>query len=79
MNVRSGQAVATGLAGRRRRETAIRWTGVNAKLSDTLFAALEVELATDAVAHGWPGQTRTPARIKTLSPRSARSSGTRQP
>jgi len=36
------------------------------KLSDTLFAVLEVELAKGAVAHGWPDQTWTLARIKTL-------------
>lgn len=75
------------------------------KLSDTLFAVLEAELAKGAVTHGWPDQTWTLARIKTLigrrfhksftlsgisqmlqrhggatrSPRSTRSSGTRQP
>ncbi|MET7434121.1 winged helix-turn-helix domain-containing protein [Streptomyces flaveolus] len=36
------------------------------KLSDTLFAVLEVELAKGGVAHGWPDQTWTLARIKTL-------------
>lgn len=36
------------------------------KLSDRLFAVLEVELAKGAVAHGWPDQTWTLARIKTL-------------
>ncbi|MEY9877920.1 transposase [Streptacidiphilus sp. MAP12-33] len=36
------------------------------KLSDALFAVLEVELDKGAVAHGWPDQTWTLARIKTL-------------
>ncbi|AOR29753.1 transposase [Streptomyces fodineus] len=36
------------------------------KLSDRLFAVLEVELAKGAAAHGWPDQTWTLARIKTL-------------
>ncbi|MEV6841729.1 winged helix-turn-helix domain-containing protein [Streptomyces sp. NPDC051133] len=36
------------------------------KLSETLFAALEAELAKGAVAHGWPDQTWTLARLKTL-------------
>ncbi|MFH8406689.1 winged helix-turn-helix domain-containing protein [Streptomyces sp. NPDC018019] len=35
-------------------------------LSETLFAVLEEELAKGPVAHGWPDQTWTPARIKTL-------------
>lgn len=35
-------------------------------LSDELFAALEQELAKGPVAHGWPDQTWTLSRIKTL-------------
>ncbi|MET7622370.1 winged helix-turn-helix domain-containing protein [Streptomyces sp. NPDC005408] len=35
-------------------------------LSDELFAVLERELAKDPVAHGWPDQTWTLSRIKTL-------------
>jgi transposase len=34
------------------------------KLSEALFAVLEVELAKGAVAHGWPDQTWTLARVK---------------
>lgn len=36
------------------------------KLNDALFAVLEEELARGPVAHGWPDQTWTLARIKTL-------------
>lgn len=36
------------------------------KLSDTLFAVLEKELDKGPVAHGWPDQTWTLSRIKTL-------------
>src|SRR3954470_23594619 len=36
------------------------------KLSEPLFAVLEQELAKGPVAHGWPDQTWTLARIKTL-------------
>ncbi|WP_434482023.1 IS630 family transposase [Streptomyces sp. NBC_01340] len=36
------------------------------KLSDTLFAVLDAELAKGPVVHGWPDQTWTLARIKTL-------------
>ncbi|MBT2401713.1 winged helix-turn-helix domain-containing protein [Streptomyces sp. ISL-100] len=36
------------------------------KLSETLFAVLEEELAKGPVAHGWPDQRWTLARIKTL-------------
>ncbi|SEP02164.1 Transposase [Actinacidiphila rubida] len=36
------------------------------KLSDALFAVLEVELVKGAVAHGWPDQTWALARIKTV-------------
>ncbi|UTR83580.1 helix-turn-helix domain-containing protein (plasmid) [Streptomyces cavourensis] len=36
------------------------------KLSDVLFAVLEEELAKGPVAHGWPDQRWTLARIKTL-------------
>ncbi|MFE6554980.1 winged helix-turn-helix domain-containing protein [Streptomyces sp. NPDC057746] len=36
------------------------------KLSDTLFAVLEFELTKGPVAYGWPDQTWTLARIKTL-------------
>jgi transposase len=36
------------------------------KLSDALFAVLEEELGKGPVAHGWPDQTWTLARIKTL-------------
>lgn len=35
-------------------------------LSDELFAELEQELAKGPVAHGWPDQTWTLSRIKTL-------------
>src|SRR3954471_21491294 len=35
-------------------------------LSDELFAALERELLKGPVAHGWPDQTWTLSRIKTL-------------
>ncbi|MEV3967082.1 winged helix-turn-helix domain-containing protein [Streptomyces sp. NPDC050698] len=35
-------------------------------LSDELFAVLERELANGPVAHGWPDQTWTLSRIKTL-------------
>lgn len=35
-------------------------------LSDELFAVLEEELAKGPVAHGWPDQTWTLSRIKTL-------------
>jgi transposase len=35
-------------------------------LSDELFAVLERELAKGPVAHGWPDQTWTLSRIKTL-------------
>lgn len=35
-------------------------------LSDELFAVLEQELARGPVAHGWPDQTWTLSRIKTL-------------
>nr|WP_051115992.1 winged helix-turn-helix domain-containing protein [Streptomyces sp. PsTaAH-124] len=38
-------------------------------LSDELFAVLEGELAKGPVAHGWPGQTWTLPRIKTLTGR----------
>jgi transposase len=37
-----------------------------AKLSDALFAVLEKELDKGPVAHGWPDQTWTLSRIKTL-------------
>ncbi|MFG2716676.1 winged helix-turn-helix domain-containing protein [Streptomyces goshikiensis] len=36
------------------------------KLNDRLFAVLEEELAKGPVAHGWPDQRWTLARIKTL-------------
>ncbi|MFE7033130.1 winged helix-turn-helix domain-containing protein [Streptomyces sp. NPDC057621] len=36
------------------------------KLSEALFEVLEQELARGPVAHGWPDQTWTLARIKTL-------------
>ncbi|AJT63278.3 hypothetical protein T261_08953 [Streptomyces lydicus] len=36
------------------------------KLSDALFTVLEEELAKGPVAHGWPDQRWTLARIKTL-------------
>ncbi|MFB7323425.1 winged helix-turn-helix domain-containing protein [Streptomyces sp. NPDC056190] len=36
------------------------------KLSEKLFAVLEQELAMGPVAHGWPDQTWTLARIRTL-------------
>ncbi|WP_324614794.1 winged helix-turn-helix domain-containing protein [Streptomyces albireticuli] len=36
------------------------------KLSEALLAVLEQELAKGPVAHGWPDQTWTLARIKTL-------------
>jgi transposase len=36
------------------------------KLSEQLFAVLEQELARGPVAHGWPDQTWTLTRIKTL-------------
>ncbi|MFJ5036009.1 winged helix-turn-helix domain-containing protein [Streptomyces sp. NPDC088560] len=36
------------------------------KLSEALFAVLEQELARGPVAHGWPDQTWTLARVKTL-------------
>lgn len=36
------------------------------KLSEALFAVLEQELAKGPVAHGWPDQTWTLERIKTL-------------
>ncbi|MEU8546245.1 winged helix-turn-helix domain-containing protein [Streptomyces roseoverticillatus] len=36
------------------------------KLSDELFAVLEAELDKGPVVHGWPDQTCTLARIKTL-------------
>jgi len=36
------------------------------RLSDELFAVLEAELDKGAVVHGWPDQTWTLARIKTL-------------
>ncbi|AEY93230.1 IS630 family transposase [Streptomyces hygroscopicus subsp. jinggangensis 5008] len=36
------------------------------KLSEALFTVLEQELAKGPVAHGWPDQTWTLARIKTL-------------
>lgn len=36
------------------------------KLGQALFSALEVELAKGPVAHGWPDQRWTLARIKTL-------------
>ncbi|MFE0420847.1 transposase [Streptomyces tendae] len=36
------------------------------KLSEKLFAVLEQELAKGPVAHGWPDQTWTLARIRTL-------------
>nr|WP_234443202.1 helix-turn-helix domain-containing protein [Streptomyces cellulosae] len=36
------------------------------KLSEDLFTVLEQELAKGPVVHGWPDQTWTPARIKTL-------------
>lgn len=35
-------------------------------LSDELFAGLERELAKGTVAHGWPDQTWTLSRIRTL-------------
>jgi transposase len=35
-------------------------------LSDELFAVLELELVKGPVAHGWPDQTWTLSRIKTL-------------
>ncbi|MFF9221658.1 winged helix-turn-helix domain-containing protein [Streptomyces viridosporus] len=39
------------------------------KLSETLFAVLEQELDKGPVAHGWPDQTWTLARIETLTGR----------
>nr|WP_112465886.1 winged helix-turn-helix domain-containing protein [Streptomyces triticisoli] len=36
------------------------------KLDEALFAVLEQELAKGPIAHGWPDQTWTLARIKTL-------------
>ena len=36
------------------------------RISDELFALLETELGKGAVAHGWPDQTLTLSRIKTL-------------
>jgi transposase len=36
------------------------------QLTDEQFAVLEVELARGPMAHGWPDQTWTLARIKTL-------------
>ncbi len=36
------------------------------RLSDELFVVLETELDRGAVAHGWPDQTWTLARVKTL-------------
>jgi transposase len=36
------------------------------KLSEALFTVLEQEFAKGPVAHGWPDQTWTLARIKTL-------------
>jgi transposase len=36
------------------------------RLSDSLFTVLEAELDRGAVAHGWPDQTWTLARVKTL-------------
>ncbi|WP_435799774.1 IS630 family transposase [Streptomyces goshikiensis] len=51
----------TGQAGVRSRGPASR-----PKLSETLFAVLEEELAKGSVAHGWPDQRWTLARIKTL-------------
>ncbi|MFF8366663.1 hypothetical protein ACF05F_32210, partial [Rhodococcus erythropolis] len=36
------------------------------KLNEALFAVLEQELAKGPAAHGWPDQTWTLARIKTL-------------
>ena len=36
------------------------------RLSDELFVVLETELDKGAVAHGWPDQTWTLSRIKTL-------------
>lgn len=36
------------------------------KLSDELFTKLEAALDLGAVAHGWPDQRWTPARIRTL-------------
>ncbi|CAM5334537.1 Transposase OS=Streptomyces alboniger OX=132473 GN=CP975_00125 PE=4 SV=1 [Streptomyces alboniger] len=38
-------------------------------LSDELFAVLERELDRGAVAHGWPEQTWTLSRIRTLNGR----------
>lgn len=38
----------------------------HSKLNDRLFAVLEEELAKGPVAHGWPDQRWTLARIKTL-------------
>ncbi|MER6442356.1 hypothetical protein ABT275_39470 [Streptomyces sp. NPDC001185] len=58
--------MATGLEGRRRQGAAFGWTGFDAELSDSLFAALEAMLAKGAVVHGWPDQTWTLAWIKTL-------------
>jgi transposase len=43
-----------------------RGSAARPKLSEALFAVLEQELAKGPVAHGWPDQTWTLARIKTL-------------
>lgn len=49
-------------------ESALRSKGPASRpeLSDKLFTALEEELAKGPVAHGWPDQTWSLARIKTL-------------
>jgi hypothetical protein len=47
-------------------------------LSDELFAVLERDLAEGPVAHGWPNQTWTLSRIKTLVERRSHQSYTVQ-
>ena len=61
-----GSAVAPGLAGRRRGRLRSAGPVSLPKLSEALFAVLQQELAKGPVVHGWPDQTWTLARIKTL-------------
>ncbi|MFH8753964.1 transposase [Streptomyces rimosus] len=43
-----------------------KWPAFRPKLSDALLEVLDRQLAKGLVAHGWPDQTWTLARIKTL-------------
>ncbi|WP_413101034.1 helix-turn-helix domain-containing protein [Streptomyces sp. Inha503] len=65
VSVGSVQRVAPGL-GARTSALESKGPASRPKLSEALFEVLEQEVAKGPVAHGWPNQTWTLARIKTL-------------